>query len=442
MNEFLTADFWQRLYQTSYHWLQINVLTFGTLTQIVIIVVAMVIAFMIAPSIKSALQNWHPKNTVTAYFQPMARLIARIGLPVIFLILTSMLLLLVYVLGWPFRLLMIINNLLLAWVVIEIATGFVINEFWRKVIAIFAWSVAALNIIGLLDATIQVMNATALTIGTIHISALGIVKSILTLIVLLWLAIFCSDLFERQISTSRNISPSIQVLFSKLVKILAITVALLFALSSLGIDLTAFAVFSGAIGVGIGFGLQKIFSNLVSGVILLLDKSIKPGDVIAIDNYYGKVDSLGARYVAIITRDGSEYLIPNENLVTGQVENWSHTNNLVRLKLPVGVHYKSDVHKAIALCLEAADEVDRVLKDPKSVCLLKGFGDSSVDLELRFWINDPMNGRANVMSQILLKIWDKFHQHDIEIPYPQRDLHVRSVDPELSEFHVFNTKTD
>ena len=442
MYDFLTGNFWKDLYQSSYDWLHVNVLTFGTLTQLVLISIALVIAFMIAPGIKNVLQAWQPKNTVTAYFQPMARLIARIGLPVIFLILTSILLLLVYVLGWPFRLLMIVNNLLLAWVIIEIATGFVRNEFWRKLIAIFAWSVAALNIVGLLDATIQVMNASALTFGTIRISALGIVKAILTLIVLLWLAIFFSDLFERQISTSRNISASIQVLFSKLVKILAITVALLFALSSLGVDLTAFAVFSGAIGVGIGFGLQKIFSNLVSGVILLLDKSIKPGDVIAIDNYYGKVDSLGARYVSIITRDGSEYLIPNENLVTGQVENWSHTNNLVRLKVPVGVHYKSDVHKAMDLCLEATGEVDRVLKDPKAVCLLKGFGDSSVDLELRFWINDPMNGRANVMSQILLKIWDKFHQHNIEIPYPQRDLHVRSVDSELSKFPVINPKTD
>ena len=108
------------------------------------------------------------------------------------------------------------------------------------------------------------------------------------------------------------------------------------------------------------------------------------------------------------------------------------------MRIPVGVHYKSDVHKAIALCLEAADEVNRVLKDPKAVCLLKGFGDSSVDLELRFWINDPMNGRANVQSEILLKVWDKFHQHDIEIPYPQRDLHVRSVDPGLSKIPLFN----
>ena len=250
MNEVMTGKFWQELYQSAYHWLQINILTSGTLTQLVLIAIALVMASMIAPRIKDFLQTWQPKNTVTAYFQPMALRIARIGQPVIFLILTSILLLLVYALGWPFRLLMIVNNLLLAWVIIEIATGFVRNEFWRKLIAISAWSVAALNIVGLLDATIHVMNASALTFGTIRISALGIVKSILTLIVLLWLAIFCSDLFERQISTSRNISPSIQVLFSKLVKILAITVALLFALSSLGVDLTAFAVFSGAIGVG------------------------------------------------------------------------------------------------------------------------------------------------------------------------------------------------
>ncbi len=200
-------------------------------------------------------------------------------------------------------------------------------------------------------------------------------------------------------------------------------------MSTVGIDLTAFAVFSGAVGVGIGFGLQKVVSNLISGVILLMDKSVKPGDVITVGETYGWINTLGARYASVVTRDGTEYLIPNEDIITQQVVNWSYSNNAVRLKIPIGISYKADVRKAIALCLEAAAEVERVVDQPKSVCLLKGFGDSSVDLELRIWISDPQNGVSNVKSQVLLLVWDKFHAHDIEIPFPQRDLHIRSAEP-------------
>lgn len=442
MNEFFTAAYWVDLNQAVVQWLQTNVLTLAALSQLFAIAVSVGIAALIAPPIRKRLLEWQPENSVTSYFQSLAHVIGRLGLPIFVLVFTASLIILASAMEMQYRLLIIVSNLLLAWVVIKFATGFVKNDFWRSVIAITAWTIAALNITGLLGATINILDAAAVTIGTIRLSALGIIKSILTLVVLLWAAIFASDLFERQIRTSKSFTPSIQVLLSKLVKIVAITVALLLALSSLGIDLTAFAVFSGAIGVGIGFGLQKIFSNLISGVILLLDKSIKPGDVIGVNDYFGRVSSLGARYVSVITRDGIEYLIPNEEIITRQVENWSYSSQVIRLKIPLGVHYQADVEKAIALCVEAANETERVLKDPAAVCILKGFGDSSVDLEIRFWINDPMNGRSNVISEILLKVWDKFHQNNIEIPYPQRDIHVRSVDRELSRFPVIKPENN
>ena len=179
----------------------------------------------------------------------------------------------------------------------------------------------------------------------------------------------------------------------------------------------------------LNFGLQKIISNLISGILLLLDKSIKPGDVITIGDTYGWINSLGARYVSLVTREGKEFLIPNEDLITHQVENWSFSDNAVRLKVPVGISYHADVRLAMNLCVEAAKENNRVIGVPEPVCLLGGFGDSSVDLELRFWIDDPINGLGNVKSQVLLAIWDKFHQHNIEIPFPQRDLHIRSPQP-------------
>jgi len=278
----------------------------------------------------------------------------------------------------------------------------------------------------LLDQTTEMLDRIALRFGGLRISALTIIEASLSLAVLLWVATIAGRLLERRITTLPNLTPSLQVLLSKLLKIVFVGLAVIVALNSVGIDLTAFAVFTGALGVGIGFGLQKPMSNFVSGVMLLLDKSVKPGDVISVGENYGWVSSLGARYVAVVTRDGTEYLIPNEDLITHQVVNWSHTSSRVRLKIPIGISYNADVRKARALCLEAAAETQRVLKDPAPVCLLLGFGDSSVELDLRIWIQDPKNGVRNVKSDVLLLVWDKFHAHGIEIPFPQRDLHLKT----------------
>ena len=303
---------------------------------------------------------------------------------------------------------------------------FVSNPLLSLIISIAACITAALNIVGLLDNTITFLRDTAFSFGKVNVSLLTVVQGLLALGVLLWITKIVGQLIEGRIKLSANLSPSMKALSTKLLHIVLAVVAVIVALKIVGINLTAFAVFGGAIGVGLGFGLQKIFANLVSGFILLLDKSIKPGDVIAIGNYYGRVDSLGARYVSVSTRDGIEHLIPNEELITTRVENWSHSQNLLRIRKSIGVHYKSDIRKAIALCLEAAEETPRILKDPAAACHLMEFAESSVKLELRFWIDDPMNGRANVVSALLLSIWDKFHEHGIEIPYPQSDIHIRS----------------
>jgi small-conductance mechanosensitive channel len=244
--------------------------------------------------------------------------------------------------------------------------------------------------------------------------------------VLLSISVYLTSLLESRIRTSRTLSPSVQVLFTKSLKIVLISLAILISIDSVGIDLTALAVFGGAIGVGVGFGLQKVISNLISGVILLIDKSIKPGDVIAVSGTYGWVTALGGRYVSVVTRDGIEHLIPNEILISERVENWTHTNSRTRLKIDVGIHYNSEVRAAMQYCLDAAADTERVLKEPEPKCMLIEFGDNSVNLQLRFWIADAQNGVQNVKSAVLLTIWDKFKEHGVEIPYPQRDLHLRS----------------
>lgn len=195
----------------------------------------------------------------------------------------------------------------------------------------------------------------------------------------------------------------------------------------MGVSLTSLAVVGGAVGVGIGFGLQKIFSNLVSGVILLQDKSIKPGDIIEVGGNLGSIQTLNARYALLRTLDGKEILVPNEELISGQVINWTRTDSTVRVAVPVGVAYDADVLLAMRLMEQAAAGVSRVLLGPPPRCLLMNFGESSVDLEMGAWITDPQNGLLSVRSEIYLAIWDLFRAHNIEIPFPQRDIHVKNL---------------
>jgi small-conductance mechanosensitive channel len=420
----------QAYYQELLTWLFQNVLVLSTLTQAVLVVLAFLPAFILQRQVRAGLawleRIMGPDSGVPA----VARAVAPLAMPIAWLILQWLSVIVAAQMGWPYQLIQITVSLLTAWVVIRAMSAVVRDPTWSTLIAGTAWAVAALNILGLLDETVGFLDAAALELGELRLSALTVIKGMIALAVLLWLATVVSRLLERRISKLPNLTPSVQVLISKLFKIVLILLAIVAALRTVGIDLTAFAVFSGAVGVGVGFGLQKVVSNLISGVILLMDKSVKPGDVIGVGETYGWIHTLGARYTSVVTRDGTEYLIPNEDIITQQVVNWSFSNKAVRLKIPIGVSYNADVRKAIELCLAAADEVPRVLKQPKSVCLLKGFGDSSVDLELRFWVNDPSNGISNVKSELLLLIWDAFHEHGIEIPFPQRDLHIKSA-PEV-----------
>ncbi|MDH5485557.1 MAG: mechanosensitive ion channel [Gammaproteobacteria bacterium] len=326
----------------------------------------------------------------------------------------------------PHSLLTPVASLLSAWLLIRVVSKLVQNKVASHVIAAVAWTLAILNIFGGLDTALALLDSMSFTLGSVRLSPLVIIKAGLSLWLSLWLANVLASFLDRRLEGSENITPVMRVLSVKLMHIGLIMAAFLITFSAVGIDLTALAVFGGALGVGLGFGLQKIFSNLVSGVILLMDRSIKPGDVISVGQTFGWINHLSARYVSVITRDGIEHLIPNEVLITERVENWSFSDNLVRLKVPVGISYKADVRLAIKLCVEAALATPRILQKPEPRCLLKGFGDSSVDLELRVWIDDPPNGRSNVLSDVLLGVWDRFHENGIEIPYPQRDLHLRS----------------
>ncbi len=277
------------------------------------------------------------------------------------------------------------------------------------------------------------LDSWALSLGSMRVSGWD-------LLVVLAIVVFCflfgklgSGLARRALRRTKGLDSTQELLAEKLITIAIWALAAFLAIDLLGIDLTALAVFSGAFGLAIGFGLQKTFGNLIAGIILLMDKSIKPGDVIVIadqagQSTFGQIRKIGVRAVSLVTRDQKEYLIPNENLMINQVENWSYSSRNVRIQVPVGVSYEADMDRAEKLMLEAAKSCERVLASPPPVVWMKGFGDSSVDFTIHCWIQDPEEGVGNVQSAVLKKVWRAFKDNGIEIPFPQRDIHLRSSD--------------
>lgn len=405
-------------------WLGDNVFVLAPLLQLITIGLIFLVVRYISPRIEALLDHIKAPAGYDKLLRTVVRVIKPLTLAVLWIVLQWFSVLAARNAGWSSHFLESAVSLLSAWIIIRLASSLVADPGWSKAIAIGAWSLAALNIVGLLDPTLVILENMAINFGDSRVSILGVGKALIALAILFWLAGFLSSLSERRLSKMAGLTPSVQVLFSKLLKITLYVIAFVMAMNTVGIDLTAFAVFSGAVGLGIGLGLQKVVSNLISGVILLLEKSVKPGDVIAIGETYGWINSLSARYVSVITRDGTEHLIPNEELISQRVENWSYSNQLVRQRFPIGISYSSDVRQAIELSVEAASQVERVLEIPKPVCHLKGFGDNSIDLELRYWLRDPRNGLSNVRNEILLKILDAFQENGIEFPFPQRELHI------------------
>jgi small-conductance mechanosensitive channel len=319
---------------------------------------------------------------------------------------------------------------LLALTLARFLTSQMQSRLWAAVITIFIWFNAFLFIFHLNEPWLNLLQHIDFHIGKIHISLLILLRAAIIVLVLYWLSRNLLFLWHFWLEAESALSPGIQILFFKLAVIFFFCLSVVVVLEYMGLGLTVFALFSGALGLGLGFGLQKVFANLVSGFIILADKSIKPGDVIQLGDKYGWINFLGTRYTSIITRDATEHLIPNENLITNEVINWSYSQNLVRLGLPVGVGYATDLDKARDLMLETAAATARILPDPTPSCLLLGFGDNSINLELRVWINDPQKGVDSVKSDLLWGIWERFRDHGIELPFPQRDLHVKSI-PEV-----------
>lgn len=332
---------------------------------------------------------------------------------------------------WPSRsyILSIIATLAIAWLAVTFSTRLIRSPLLRKIVRWGLLAFFTLQILGITTEAGRLLDSASVTVGDIRISLLLVLQGVVIVGVLVALARFASLRTSHAVRTNDDISPSMQVLIIKVLQVFLYGLAFYVGVKAIGLDLSGLAILSGAIGVGLGFGLQKVVSNLVSGVIILLDKSIKPGDVISLGDTFGWINTLGARYASVVTRDGKEYLIPNEDLITNQVVNWSHSNDYVRLDIYFGTAYNDDPHLVRKLAVDAAKDVNRVLSHYKMpVCHIVGFGDSSVDYILRFWIRDPTGGLTNIRGQVYLAIWDAFKEHDISIPFPQREVKMLGDD--------------
>jgi small-conductance mechanosensitive channel len=321
-------------------------------------------------------------------------------------------------------LMQLVASIAAAWVTISLVARLIRNRLLRKIVVYGATVWVTIHFLGFMDPATAFLDSIAIQFGEFRLSILSVIKALVVTGVLFALARMVASGTARRIRANPDISPSMRELSVKAIQIILFGTAFFVGLKAVGFDLTGLAVLSGAIGIGLGFGLQKVVSNLVSGVIILLDKSIKPGDVISLGDTFGWIESLGARYVSVVTRDGKEYLIPNEDLITGQVVNWSHSNDFVRLDLYFGTSYGDDPHVVRKLAMAAAESADRVLKERPAVCHIVGFGDSSVDYILRFWISDPSSGLTNIRGNVYLALWDTFKINGISIPFPQREVRV------------------
>src|ERR1700689_5868153 len=327
---------------------------------------------------------------------------------------------------WPSRsyLLMVAAKLALAWLVIRLVTSVMRNAFIVQLVSLTAWAVAALSIIGQLGPAIDALDSVSVVLGGLRLTPLLLIQFGALLIAALWLTNIASNFAESRISTSTDLTPSVQVLLIKMIRLGLMIVAIAIAMSSVGINLSALAVFSGAVGVGIGIGLQKIVANFISGIILLADKSVKPGDLVTIGDSSGRISAMKTRYISVAAGDGREFLIPNEDLVTQKVTNWTYTDKNTLVKVIFGTNYEADPRLVCKLAIEIASAHPRAIKSRTPNRILVEFAEAGMKFSLTFWIPDP-DGMDSVKSDVMLSLWDAFKREGIRVPYPVRELRIR-----------------
>jgi small-conductance mechanosensitive channel len=309
---------------------------------------------------------------------------------------------------------------------------------WEGRVALGLWLAIAAEYLGWLDPIIATLDSWGIAAGKSRITVWSVLKLLFILTGFMLVAAWISRWVERRLKRLSGVAPSTRIGIAKFANAFLIALSILMGLNAAGVDLTALTVLTGAVGLGLGFGLQSIAANFVSGFVLLMDRSIKPGDVISLSGQtgtstenFGWVQELRGRYVVVRDRDGVEMLVPNQQLISNAVINWSYTDPRIRLKLPIRISYRDDPELALQVLLTACEHQARVLREPAPVSRLMHFSDSGIELELRFWISDPQEGVNNVRSEVNRAIWRLFKQHNLTMPVAQREILMHAAPPEL-----------
>jgi small-conductance mechanosensitive channel len=414
-----------------------TLMTFEGASQLVIIIVGALFAWMVHGKWQKYTRQRLGESERTGFMRITVRGTVRLAFPLAMLLFILAGRGILLQLGYSTIVLNILVPLLLSLAAIRLIVYVLRRVFtpspalraWEGVVSTVAWSIVAFHLLGWLPDILNTLDSFSITLGDARISLLSGFKFLIAIAIFIIAANWLSKFIEARANRSPHISPSMRVGLTKFSKFFFYTLAILFALDSVGIDLTTLAVFGGALGVGLGFGLQRIASNFISGFILLFDRSIRPGDVISIGDRFGLVKGLHARYIVVRDRDGVDTLIPNENLITSEVTNWSYGDRAVRVKIPVQISYADDPVKALQIMEDACAISTRILNNPEPAARLIGFGDNGINLELRIWMEDPEEGVGNIRSELNLEIWKRFKEEGITIPFPQRDVRIIDKDP-------------
>lgn len=434
LGELLPIEVLEGHVRDAWEWFLASLLNLDVAIQMGLILAAFIPALIFGPRLREVVESLTKGRIKTGLARRLLTAAISLATPLALIAVLALTRIVLGALDQPFALVDAAMSLMTAWLVIRAVTLIIRSRFWSKVAFYVAWPVAALDVFGLLDDVVVQLQALAIPLGEtddgqpVDLSLFDILRTMIYFGALFWLASMAGRTVNTQLERTEEISPALRALIAKVLGVALPVIALLIALQLTGFNLATLAIFSGAVGIGVGLGLQKTVANFAAGFTLLADKSIKPGDALEVDGQFGWVTGMESRYVSMRTRDGTEHLIPNEHFIANGVINWSKSDRVVRQHAPFGVSYDTlDLERVQRLAIEAAKTVPRVVAEKDPVCNLMDFGDSSVNFDLRFWISDPENGLSNVRSEVYVAIWKSFHEHAVEFPYPQIDLHVRDL---------------
>ncbi|WP_203292610.1 mechanosensitive ion channel family protein [Maricaulis parjimensis] len=434
LDELLPTEALQEKVQALFDWALATATDINVALQLGLVLVAFIPALIFGPRLRHVVESLTRGRIKTGLTRRLLTAGITLATPLALLAVLAIERVVLGAVERPVHLVDAAMSLMTAWLVIRAVTLVIRSRFWSKLAFYIAWPVAALDVFGLLDDVVMQLQALAIPLGEtadgepVDLSLFDILRTMIYFGALFWAASFAGRAINTQLERAEEISPALRALIAKVLGFVLPIIALLIALQLTGFNLATLAIFSGAVGIGVGLGLQKTVANFAAGFTLLADKSIKPGDALEVDGTFGWVTGMQSRYVSMRTRDGTEHLIPNEHFIANGVINWSKSDRIVRMHAPFGVAYETrDLKRVQDLAIEAAKTVERVVPDKEPVCNLMSYGASSVDFDLRFWISDPQNGLANVRSEVLIAIWEAFHENGVEFPYPQVDVHLKDM---------------